>query len=472
MINGHRGAELARNAGEDTMPKTVLIVDDDPIFRHAMGDGLQAAGYRVVLAADGIKALEQVRAVSPDFILLDLIMPNLDGFRVCKMLKGHNQHRSIPIIVLTGLGREGMKSLHELGAEAAVAKRDVETTLAEVRKMLQLLGSARLRPTPFIDSAQDLAERRIVTELLAERHHTDTVLANLGEGVVELDDGGQVVFMNPAALRILGTTEVEILGTPGANLLGALNLPRLQQTLREVQALGEGPAVSLDLPREGQTVALTLTAVPRPDAPPGALLVLRDLTDHSRRSRNLRALVVAGQRILASLDSATVLREVVTRTAQLLETDRCALFRLERSEAQQQLRCIQAVGLSETYVQALALAPGEGVVWRAVVQRRPVFTRDVLRDPDLRPSPVLRLQLEQEGIGAILATPMAAASEALGALAVYRPAGHRFSSDEAELLTGLAGFAEIAVEHAERLAQVQGSATGLEQRLESPPRSP
>jgi PAS domain S-box-containing protein len=436
-----------------------------------MGDGLQAAGYRVVLANDGVKALEQVRAVSPNFILLDLIMPNLDGFRVCKMLKGHHQHRGIPIIVLTGLGREGLKNLHEVGAEAAVAKRDVETTLAEVRKMLQLLGSARLRPTPLIYSAPDLPERRIVTELLAERHHTETVLANLGEGVVELDDGGRVVFTNPAALRILGTTEVEILGTPGANLLGAPNAPRLQQALREVQARGEGPAVSLDLPRDGQMVALTLTGIPRPDAPPGVLLVLRDLTDHSRRSRNLRALVAAGQRILATLDSATVLQEIVTRTAELLETDRCALFRLEGSGDQQRLRCIQAAGLSEAYVQALALAPGEGIVWRAVVHRRPVFTRDILQDPDLRLPPALRLQLGQEGIGAILATPMAAAIEALGALAVYRPAGHRFSSEEAELLTGLAGFAEIAVEHAERLAHVQGYARELEQRLESP-RSP
>ncbi len=445
------------------MPQTVLIVDDDALFRQAIGDGRQAAGYRVVLARDGLAALEQVRTGSPDFILLDLIMPTLDGFRVCQMLKEHPQHRSIPIIVLTGLGREGLKNLHELGAEAA---------LAELRKTLQLLGVASLRRTPVIDPAQDLAERRIVSELLAERHHTETVLANLGEGVVELDDRGQVVFSNPAALRILGTSEVEILGTPGMNLLGAPTAPRLQQAFREVQSRGKNHVVHLDLPRERQTVALTLTAVPRADAPPGVLLVLRDLTDRSHRVRNLQALVAAGQQILATLDSATVLREIVRRTAKLLETDRCALFRLDRTRSQPRLRCVQAVGLSEAYVRALALAPGEAVVGRAIVQRRPVFTADILRDAALRPSPALRPGLEQEGIGAILAAPLATASEAPGALVVYRPAGHQFVSEEAELLTSLAGFAGIALEHAQLFAEAERHAAKLERRLGDPPGTP
>ena len=177
------------------MPKTVLIVDDDAFFRQAIGDGLRAAGYQVVLAGDGLDAIEQVKKAPPDFILLDLIMPKLDGFRVCKMLKAHPQHRTIPLIVLTGIGKEGLKNLHDLGAEVAVAKRGAEATLAELRKTLQLLGSARLKPLPVVDQAQDLRERRIVSELLAERRLESRDASRIGGVGVDV---GAAAFLVPA----------------------------------------------------------------------------------------------------------------------------------------------------------------------------------------------------------------------------------------------------------------------------------
>ncbi len=81
------------------MSETVLLLDDDALFRVAIGDGLRAAGYTVAVALDGLEALERAREAPPDFILLDLIMPKLDGFRTCRLLKQHPQHRSIPIIL-------------------------------------------------------------------------------------------------------------------------------------------------------------------------------------------------------------------------------------------------------------------------------------------------------------------------------------------------------------------------------------
>ncbi len=266
------------------MPKTVLIVDDDALFREAIGDGLRAAGYHVVLAGDGLEALEHIKKAPPDFLLLDLIMPKLDGFGLCRLLKGHPQHRTIPVIILTGIGKEALKNLQDLGAEVAVAKRGAGATLTELRKTLQLLGSARLRSLPVVDTAADLRERRIVGELLAERHHVQAVLAHLGEGVLELDEGGQIVYLNPAALRMLAATAVDLLGTPGSHLLGPAQAPTLQQALREVQARGERQPLRLDVRRGQQAFGLTLTTLPGPGAAPGVLLVLRALGDLTRRA--------------------------------------------------------------------------------------------------------------------------------------------------------------------------------------------
>ena len=435
------------------MPKTVLLVDDDALFRRMIGDGLRAAGYQVAEAADGLEALEQVRRSRPDFILLDLIMPKLDGFRVCKMLKGHPEHQTIPVIVMTGLGNEALKNLPELGAEAAVPKRGGEATLAELQKTLQLLGAARLKPAPVLDSAQDLAEWRIVNELLAERQHTQSVLANLGEGVAELDDRGRVVYINRMGLTKLGLAEDTLLGSLGAALLGEAAVPALGEAIRMIQAGGD--PVRLELPYRQKTLGVTLTSLPRADGPPGALLVLRDLTDLARRVRNLAAVTAVARQILAHRDPAIVLREIVTRTADLLETDRCGLFRAEGVGADLQFRCAQAVGLSADYVAALHLAPGEAVVGRAVAERRPVATPDISRDRTFRLPVDLRPQLAREGIGAILAAPLVTGEAALGALVVYRPAGYHFTPEEVELVTCLAEAAAIALENARLHEEMQ-----------------
>jgi GAF domain-containing protein/DNA-binding NarL/FixJ family response regulator len=430
------------------MAKSVLIVDDDGLFRQAIGDGLRGAGYRVAVAADGLEALEQVRKAPPDFIILDLIMPKLDGVRVCKLLKRHPRYRAIPIIVLTGLGREGLKGLGDLGAEAAVVKRQMGTTFTEIQKMLNLLGSARLRARRPLESAQDLAERRIVTELLAERQHTQALLGSLGEGVVELDDLDRVAYANPTALRLLEHAEHDLLGSPGPDLFGPANAPPLQRGLRAVREGEKGHTVRLDLLYQHKTIGITLTALPLPDGPTGALFVLRDMTDLTRRARGLQALSAVNQRVLGALDLGAVLRETVAGTADLLGAERCAVFQAERRDDQMRLRCVQCVGPSDRPAGDLEIEPGEAVAGKAIAEARTVYARDLLRHPDIRLSTAARSRIQAEGVGAVLAAPILLPAGPFGALTIYRPRGHRFTPEEVELVASLAGSAAIAIENA------------------------
>jgi len=447
------------------MPRTVLVVDDDPFFQQTLADGLRAAGYQVSVAANGLEAIEAVRQSPPDFILLDLIMPKLDGIRVCKLLKRHPEHRRIPVIILTGAVREGLKVLDGLGADATVAKREAAVTLPEILKTLQLLEAAPQQPRPPEEAAAGLAERRIVSELLAERRRTQTVLDTLGEGVVELDEAGHVVYVNAAGQAILGRTEDELLGHPGADLLGPSNAPALQQALRAVQAEAEAHTARLQFVHGQKTIGVTLTALRVPEGAPGALLVLRDLTDLTRRARSLQALAEVGQHILAKLDLATVLREIVTRAAKLLEAERCALFQIERSGDRLRLRCVQALGLSPRYALDLFIGPGETVVGKALEERRPVYTANILQDPVIRLSDDLRNLVQAEGIGAVLAAPILLPDEAFGTLTVYRPAGHRFTRDEVDLATSLAASAAIAIENARLYEELRGHSEELEAKV-------
>ncbi len=447
------------------MLKTVLLVDDDALFQMVIGEGLRAAGYHVGVASDGLEALERVRKSPPDFILLDVIMPKLDGMRACRILKRHPEHRAIPVVLLTGLGREGMPELEGLGAEASVAKRQPSATLHEILRTLKLLESSRLEPRSAADTYSGLAERRIVGELLAERRHTQTLLNTLREGVVELDERGQVVYINAAGLTMLERPEEEVFGSAAAELLGSANALALQEALDEVQSVGDVPAVRLELPCGHKTIEVTLMGLQRPEALPGALLVLRDLTDLTRRTRSLRALAAVSQHILGKLDLGAVLREVVTRAAELVGAEHCALFRTEgsggapRTGAPLTLRCVEAFGFDANAAPdasadaAPGVTPGEAVMRQAVQERRVVSTAVNWPTagaegmaPGAGPPAV-------ESGPAVLAAPIVSSREAFGVLAVYRPAQHLFSHDEIELVASLAGSAAIAIENARLFEQ-------------------
>ncbi len=82
---------------------TVLIVDDTPGNLAVLSDMLSEAGYRVLVATDGLSALEQISFLKPEIILLDVMMPGINGFETCHQLKQNNETRDIPIIFMTGL---------------------------------------------------------------------------------------------------------------------------------------------------------------------------------------------------------------------------------------------------------------------------------------------------------------------------------------------------------------------------------
>jgi DNA-binding response OmpR family regulator len=82
---------------------TILIVDDEPFNVDYLEQILEELGYETISATNGQEALEQVAAVGPDLILLDVMMPVMDGFTVCRFLKEHEDTRLIPIIIMTAL---------------------------------------------------------------------------------------------------------------------------------------------------------------------------------------------------------------------------------------------------------------------------------------------------------------------------------------------------------------------------------
>lgn len=101
----------------------ILVVDDEPDLIRVLEFGLKASGYTVEVASDGQEGLKKAREIKPDVILLDLMLPKLDGYKVCRLLKFDDRFKHIPIIILSARTQEGDQTLAlEMGANRFVTK--------------------------------------------------------------------------------------------------------------------------------------------------------------------------------------------------------------------------------------------------------------------------------------------------------------------------------------------------------------
>jgi len=133
------------------MPHKILVVDDDPDILEAISMILESQGYKVVTARDGVEGLANLKAEKPDLMILDLLMPKMDGFAVCKELQDPRwaKYKDIPILILTSVREEASRRRYELetGLELDVddyVEKPVspDTLLERVGRLIKRRGSA------------------------------------------------------------------------------------------------------------------------------------------------------------------------------------------------------------------------------------------------------------------------------------------------------------------------------------------
>ena len=127
-----------RELKERPETQTILAVDDDEVMRSALKRILETDGYQVVLAKDGLELSKVLETTPLDLILLDINLPWVDGFELCRLLKGHHSLKTVPLIMISGRSTpEDIKNGFDAGCADYVTKPfDVEEMSHKVRRIL------------------------------------------------------------------------------------------------------------------------------------------------------------------------------------------------------------------------------------------------------------------------------------------------------------------------------------------------
>ncbi len=269
-------SELAERKDEK-----ILLVDDNPTNLQVLLQTLNGRGYKLLIAKDGENALRIAHKAQPALVLLDIMMPGIDGYEVCRRLKNDPELSSIAVIFLSALDdtRDKVRGL-ETGAVDYIAKPfQSEEVIARVENQLKIYRLERA-----------LAARNRQLEASNQR-----LLETMREGVFEVDTDGFVVFANPAACRMTGGDGQDLISRDLFSMILCENCnkpaPReqtaLYKTLREgvVQSMEEGGFLRSD----GSVfpVDFSYTPIAEKDAITGAVVVFRDVTEKKRQQEVL-----------------------------------------------------------------------------------------------------------------------------------------------------------------------------------------
>lgn len=120
------------------MGKKILVVEDEKDLAKAIAFRLEANGYTVFSSYDGQDGYEKAKKEKPDLIILDLMLPKMDGYKVCALLKSDARYSKIPIIIFTARAQdEDMKMAKDAGANAYITKPfEPETLLSKIKELL------------------------------------------------------------------------------------------------------------------------------------------------------------------------------------------------------------------------------------------------------------------------------------------------------------------------------------------------
>ncbi|MDY6792301.1 MAG: PAS domain S-box protein [Thermodesulfobacteriota bacterium] len=207
------------------MKEKMLVVDNHRMMKTFMAALLEKEGFEVQTAQDGISAIDVLKTFYPDVIFIDLIIPNISGEKLCKIVRSMPQVKDAFVVILSSVAAEGKFDFTEFGADACIAKGPIDKMSAHVLTLLEKWKKGDLSEFAHkVIGVEDIHKREVVKELLSTRNHLQVIIENKIEGILELTADGKIIYANPVAISLSGIKEEKLLGSYFTDLFGENHL--------------------------------------------------------------------------------------------------------------------------------------------------------------------------------------------------------------------------------------------------------
>ncbi len=271
----------------------IMVVDNDPVMRALMANHLQKRECQVITANDGLSALEILSTQTPDVIFIDLVMPNINGDKVCHIIRSRPALSNCLLVMITAVAAEEKPSPEKYGADIVLAKQHFKKLSRNIDSILydyEQGGAESLKGRTI--AADQVYERSITRELMDAQKHYRAILQNMSEGLVELEKDLRIVDINPAALVITGRGEEELLSISFPDLFPKADQQMIQERITEAKRAKQEVSINRPLNLNNKSVTFKIIPVFR-DFHTYLLIILRDLS----KWKNLESQLMHAQKM-------------------------------------------------------------------------------------------------------------------------------------------------------------------------------
>lgn len=502
-------ASLGTETGGDTnYSHTILIVDDNPTNLGVLSNYLKSYGFRILVARSGESALQKALYVQPDIILLDVLMPGIDGFETCRQLKAERQTRDIPVIFMTALAEasDKVRGFQVGGIDYVIKPLQFDEVLARLNthlRLRKLTQDVTEQAELFEKMNNTLLKRTIQLETSTELAREVTSILDLDElmnRVVELiqskfgyyfvgiwlmeEERGLMILQAGAGTRELSLpprgTNVPIhqadytvvwVGHQGLyHLIEDISTATKQLPIQDLPAARSILTLPLRLGQESigalEVMSQAIAAFSDDD-----ILALQALGDQiaiairnaefykvEQRRRRLAESLEQSSRVLSgSFNTRQVPKRILKELAMVVPYEHGSIL-LQRENDLYSLAQRSAPGHEQANSSGTPLG-SEKIFQRITETRRPVLINDVTGEKEWP------LSSDQPLYHSWLGVPLISHSKVLGMMALTRRECSAFTMDDVTMALAFAGQAAIALENANLYDEITQLNEHLEQKV-------
>jgi two-component system cell cycle sensor histidine kinase/response regulator CckA len=267
--------------------KKILVVDNDQFVLDFIDDFLTKEGHQVVTAKDSLIALDILQTYVPEVMFVDLVMPNIDGRKLCQVIREMPDLKETDIIILSAIAAEEEIDIDEIGADGCIAKGPFEQMM---KNILDVISESNPTYSKCLSGkmigTDNIFPRAITRELLSVKRHFDILLEKMSEGILEITPEGRIVYANHSGISMINVPENRLLGSNFVDLFREGDRKRIEKLLKKTPNISsiitEKSPVNLD----GHQVTLSL--LPLKDDDSRSIVIFNDVTKQKLSEGTLR----------------------------------------------------------------------------------------------------------------------------------------------------------------------------------------